>query len=319
MLNLALLELLESILGKGNCKSKGNYAFKCPFCNHYKNKLEINIDSESNNYQKYACWICSAKGKKLINVFNQLKVPSSKISELKLLIPLSGSFKSENSTNSNESISLPIEFIPLSKHFDLALDKLDKLSIRRALYYLKKRNIFDEDIIKYNIGICLKGNYSNRIIIPSYDKNGIINYFIARSFIDSDQAYKNPPIQNRDLVGFELYINWNAPIMIVEGIFDALCIKRNVIPLFGKELNEGLMKKLVESKVKNIYIALDKDAIKTSIKHCETLIKYNKLVYLVEIDGKDISEIGYERFLNILEQTQPLTFESLLFKKLELT
>jgi hypothetical protein len=42
MENAALLILLESILGKGQKTSKGNYSFKCPFCSHHKNKMEIN-------------------------------------------------------------------------------------------------------------------------------------------------------------------------------------------------------------------------------------------------------------------------------------
>jgi hypothetical protein len=319
MENSALLNLLESILGQGNVTSKGNVSFHCPLCitPHKKKKLEINIDESSPNYQKYACWICGEKGKKLITLFKKLKVQNNKISELNFIVG-SNSTISDLKTELNESISLPTEFIPLFNHLDSNQSKLDKLSIRRALHYLKKRNIFEEDCIKYNIGVCLEGNYKDRIIIPSYDENGIINYFIARSYIDSDMKYKNPPTKNRNIIGWELYINWNAPIILVEGIFDALCIKRNVIPLFGKELNEGLMQKIVKSEVKNIYIALDKDAQKDALKHCEYLMSYGKNIYLVEMDGKDASEIGFNRFLTIIEKTDQLTFSDLLFKKLNI-
>jgi hypothetical protein len=121
----------------------------------------------------------------------------------------------------------------------------------------------------------------------------------------------------KDVIGFELYINWKAPIILCEGIFDALTIKRNVIPLFGKVLHEKLMMKLVKSEVDRIYIALDSDAIKSALKHCETLMSYGKKVYLVEMNGKDANEIGYENFLNTIENTYPLTFHGLLAKKLE--
>ena len=43
MENAALIVLLESILGKGQSTSKGNYAFNCPLCTHHKPKLEINL------------------------------------------------------------------------------------------------------------------------------------------------------------------------------------------------------------------------------------------------------------------------------------
>ena len=67
-----------------------------------------------------------------------------------------------------------------------------------------------------------------------------------------------------------------------------------------------------------IYIALDPDAIKNAFKYCEELMSYGKEVYLVELDGKDANEIGFERFLNIIENTEPLNFQSLLTKKLQL-
>jgi len=121
----------------------------------------------------------------------------------------------------------------------------------------------------------------------------------------------------KDIIGFELYINWNAPIILCEGMFDALTIKRNVIPLFGKVLHQKLMTKLVKSEVDKIYIALDKDAIKDALKHCEKLMSYGKQVYLVEMEGKDANEIGFKNFLNTIENTYPLTFQGLLAKKLE--
>jgi hypothetical protein len=78
------------------------------------------------------------------------------------------------------------------------------------------------------------------------------------------------------------------------------------------------MKKLVRSSVNRIYIALDPDAIKNALKYAEQLMSYGKEVYLVELDGKDANEIGFERFLQTIEQTRPLNFQSLLTKKLEL-
>jgi DNA primase len=216
----------------------------------------------------------------------------------------------------NEILTLPKEFISLSNI--ILLDKVTALEAKRALKFLKKRGITQEDIIKYNIGFCNEGSYKDRVIIPSYDENSTLNYFIARTFIDGPTKYKNPPTDAKSVIGWELYINWDAPIILVEGIFDALTVKRNVIPLFGKLIHEKLMKKLVRSSVNRIYIALDPDAIKNALKHAEMLMSYGKEVFLVELDGKDANEIGFERFLNTIEQSQPLNFQSLLAKKLQL-
>jgi DNA primase len=312
MENAALLVLLESVLGASHKTSRGNHAFKCPFCQHHKNKLEINVVTNEKSENPWHCWVCEAKGKTIRSLFKSIKVPANKVAELNMIVvPGKKEFKQHL-----DVISLPKEFISL-----INIDKLDKvtsLEARRALRFLKKRGITQEDIVKYNIGFCYDGPYKNRVIIPSYDETGSVNYFIARAFIDEMTKYKNPPTDAKSAIGLELFINWNAPIILLEGMFDALTVKRNVIPLFGKIIHEKLLAKLVRSTVNRIYIALDPDAIKNALKHAEMLMSYGKEVYLVELDGKDANEIGFERFLNTIEQSQPLTFQSLLTKKLQL-
>ena len=312
MENAALIVLLESVLGKGQSTSKGNYAFNCPLCTHHKPKLEINLKTNAKKENPWHCWICDSKGKTIRSLFKAIKAPSNKLSELKLIIQPG----SKEEYIPQEIMELPKKFIPLSNIDNL--NKITKIQARHAISFLNKRNITLEDIVKYNIGFCNEGQYDGRVIVPSYDDNGKINYYIARDYSDlGSRKYKNPPMSVKDIIGFELYINWKAPIILCEGIFDALTIKRNVIPLFGKVLHEKLMMKLVKSEVDRIYIALDSDAIKSALKHCETLMSYGKKVYLVEMNGKDANEIGYENFLNTIENTYPLTFHGLLAKKLE--
>lgn len=312
MENAALLVLLESVLGASHKTSRGNYAFKCPFCQHHKNKLEINCVTDEKKQNPWHCWVCEAKGKTIKSLFKSIKAPPNKVAELNLII-VPGKKEEKQDI---DILELPKEYISL---IDISkLDKITMLEARRALRFLKKRNITQEDIIKYNIGFCANGPYKDRVIVPSYDETGSLNYFIARAFIDGIQKYKNPPTDAKSAIGWELYINWDAPVVLVEGIFDALTVKRNVIPLFGKIIHEKLMKKLVRSTVNRIYIALDPDAIKNAFKHAEMLMSYGKEVYLVELDGKDANEMGFERFLNTIEQSQPLNFQSLLTKKLQL-
>jgi DNA primase len=311
MENAALLILLESVLGASNKTSRGNYSFKCPFCTHHKNKLEINCITNAKSENPWHCWVCEAKGKTIRALFKKIKAPSNKISELNMIIAPGKDEKHVTST----VLELPKEFIPL---YNSVEDKIAQIEAKHAIKFLRKRGINAEDIIKYNIGFCNDGPYKERVIIPSYDENGLINYFIARTYKDGPTKYKNPPVDAKSAIGWELYINWDAPIILVEGVFDALTIKRNVIPLFGKIIHEKLMKKLVRSTVNRVYIALDPDAIKNAFKYCEELMSYGKEVYLVELQGKDANEIGFEEFLKTIEKTPPLTFQSLLTKKLQL-
>jgi hypothetical protein len=78
------------------------------------------------------------------------------------------------------------------------------------------------------------------------------------------------------------------------------------------------MKKITNSSVKKIYIALDKDAIKQALNFCESLINEGKEVYLVDLNDKDPSDMGFEKFTNLIQNTLPLTFSNLLEKKLQL-
>ena len=209
-----------------------------------------------------------------------------------------------------EKVSLPKEFKSL-----LNVSKTDILG-RHALTYLKSRNINEEDIVKYNIGYCETGRYAKMVIIPSYDENGNLNYFTGRSFEKEPSVkYRNPSV-SRDIIPFELFINWEIPFILCEGPFDAIAIKRNAIPLLGKNIQSNLMKKIVMSSVEKIYIALDKDAQKQALSFCERLMNEGKEVYLVDMQDKDPSEMGFKNFTNLIQETYPLTFSSLLEKKL---
>ena len=113
-------------------------------------------------------------------------------------------------------------------------------------------------------------------------------------------------------------INWKVPIIICEGLFDAIAIKRNAIPLLGKNIQSELMKKIVSSFVNKIYIALDKDAIKQALHFCEQLMMEGKEVYLVDLQDKDPSEMGFENFTKLIQKTNPMTYSSLLEQKLSI-
>ena len=309
MTNNALIYLIDSILGKGKSTSKGNRAYHCPECKHQKQKLEVNVEESSIHFQFYNCWTCGFKGKKLTTLFKKIGTDSSKINELRFLI--NSTSKEDKSPTIDKKIALPKEFISL-------ITPPTSITTKHALYYLKQRNISKEDIIKYNIGYCEFGKYANMIIIPSYNNEGNLNYFTARNFDkNASIKYRNPDV-TRDIIGLELFINWNTPITLCEGMFDAIAIKRNVIPLLGKTIQPSLMKKLINSLVNKIYIALDKDAIKQALNFCEQLMNEGKEVYLVDLNEKDPSDMGFEKFTNLIQNTLPLTFSNLLEKKLQL-
>lgn len=314
MENSVLISLVDSVLGSGKNTARNNRAYKCPFpdCAHStKQKLEINFTTNEKGENLWGCWVCGAKGKKIYNLFKKLKVDSNKIDQLRFIIKSTPKSYNKEITEIKDVV-LPKEFISLYN------TNKPTLPARRALVYLKNRGITENDIIKYNIGYCEQGEYSNMIIIPSYDKDGKLNYFVSRNFDkNSTLKYKNPNV-SRDIIAFEFFINWNVPIILCEGAFDAIAIKRNAIPLLGKNIQKKLMKEILQSNVEKIYIALDMDAQKQALQFCEKLINEGKEVYLVEMNDKDPSEMGFHKFTELIQQTQPLTFSNLFEKKLQL-
>jgi|TARA_R110000765_G_C18861810_1_gene600069 hypothetical protein len=307
MVNQLLVTLANSVLGSGKQTARGNIAYTCPHCQHHKPKLEINFTENKKGHNPWHCWVCDKRGKSIIPLLRKANASPDKIDYALTLV------KDVNYSYNDVAVAaltLPDEFISLNNA------DIPNITMRHAQAYLKKRNISKHDILQYNIGYCESGLYKNMLVIPTYDAEGKLNYFTARSFEKEPYIkYRNPQI-SRDIIPNEHFINWNIPIILCEGLFDAIAIKRNAIPLLGKSMQSNLMKKIVTSVVDKIYIALDKDAIKQSLRFCEKLMAEGKEVYLVDLQDKDPSEMGFENFTKLIQNTFPLTYSQLLGKKL---
>ena len=307
MINELLVNLVNTVLGAGKRTARGNQAYHCPFCNHHKPKLEVNFTENKKGFNPFQCWVCGKKGKTIKSLFKAVKASPDKFIELGKLVK-TGSHVEEVIVEN--IVELPKEYKPILGNTDL--------KAKQAYSYLRKRNLTDDDIIKYNLGYCDFGRYSNMIIIPSYDKDGSLNYFTGRSFEqDPYIKYRNPDC-SRDIIPFELFINWDSPLVLCEGPFDAIAIKRNAIPLLGKNIQQSLMKKIITSTVEKIYIALDTDAMKQALKFVEYFINEGKEVYLVDLEDKDPSEMGFKNFTNLIQNTPPIDQYGLMRRKLQL-
>ena len=309
MINELLVNLVNSVLGAGKRTARGNQAHTCPYCNHHKPKLEINFSENKKGYNPWHCWVCNKKGTRITSLFKQRKATPEKFEELFKLI---GNETEHQSIITHEELKLPEEY---KKFKDITSSDIEG---RQALSYLKNRGITQDDIEKYNIGYCTTGRYAKMVIIPSYDAFGNMNYFTGRSFEKNAYTKYRNPETSRDIIPFEMFINWDLPLVLCEGPFDAIAIKRNAIPLLGNNLQSTLMKKIVTSTVKKIYIALDLDARKQALYFAEQFINEGKEVYLVELEGKDPSEMGFSQFTNLIQRTFPLTQYDLMEKKLQL-
>ena len=302
---LQIITILDSTLGVGSSLKGNEQAHHCPFCNHHKKKLQINLDT-----QRWHCWVCDSKGRSIYSLLRKLNVDVRDLNKVRDV------YGDEPEYDSKEEyvakLQLPKEF----KQLYFKPTGSFNPSYNQAIHYLSKRGIVKADIVKHNIGYCEDGLYGGRVIIPSYDDSGELNYFVARSFYeDEPYKYKNPPI-SRDVIVFENQINWNEPITLVEGVFDSFSVKRNVIPLLGKFLLSKLKNKIMESGVKEVTIMLDSDAVADSTKHTEWFINNGIKVRNIIPTDKDAGEMGFKKVNELLKDAKETGWDDLVLSKL---
>lgn len=301
---MKIVNLLNRVLkSQGQELSKENeYMWWSPFVNHHKPKLQVNIKNG-----KWHCWVSGQGGHNLFQLFKKVNATKKQYQELNELSD-NFSFEYVPTKQENKEVKLPDEYKPM-------WTKSNSPTYKHALKYLKSRGVSQDDMIKYSIGYCEDGLYSNRIIIPSYDDEGKLNFFIGRDIFDSKLKYRNSPTP-KDIIGFELFVNWEEPILLVEGALDAITSKVNSIPLFGKTIMNNLKRKILEKKVKTLYVALDNDAVKDSMKIVEELMNEGIKVHMIKLTEKDPNDIGYEKFTDIKNSTNETSFRELVKYKL---
>ena len=300
-----LVNLLNRVLNNNGVKLKkqDEYMYWSPFITHHKRKLQINTQTG-----KWHCWVSNVGGRNFFQLFKKVSATKEQFDELVELVGENKFYKVKDEDKKN-IVKLPDDFKPL-------WNGNDGIVKRHALTYLYKRGITDEDIIKYNIGYCDSGLYSNRIIVPSYDSNGRLNFFVGRDFYSGKMKYKNSPT-SKDIIGFDIFINWDEPIILCEGVFDAMAFKRNAIPLFGKTVPKSLQKKIIEFGVKTLYLALDNDAMSDTIKITEMFLSEGIDVKIMVLKDKDPSELGFEKLLKSIQTTSTTKFSDLMKYKLK--
>ena len=303
----SVITILNDVLGPGTSMKNDEQAHYCPFCHHHKKKMQINIQT-----QQWHCWVCDAKGKRINRLLRRLHVDSHKLRKLYEIYGDDYVVYSNNTEDEKVELRLPSEFQSL-----LIEPKGINPLFGKVKEYARKRGISEGDIKRYNIGYCDSGHYANRIIIPSYDRDNRLNYFIARSVFDEEKfKYKNPPV-SKNVIMFENQINWNEQITLVEGVFDAMAVKRNAIPLLGKFVPKTLNDSIYEKQVKSINILLDEDAQDQALKYTMQFQNQGINTKNIKPTDKDASDMGFTEVNNKLKESKETGFVDIISQKLK--
>lgn len=285
-----LVELLTDVLGEPHqhYESRGQISFDCPVCadekglDHGDGKGNLEI-----NYGKhvYKCWSCgetlgthgplgrlfdkyaTKEQKKVYNLIKPEELKKQEEKKVSLKLP-------EGYTQFKDSNP---RFIPHAE----------------AYRYLTSRGITDEMIEKYQIGYTVTGDFAYRIIVPSFSKNGVLNYFVARSWVPKKMKYKNPTAAKDEIIFNESRIDWFKDIYLVEGVFDSFFLDNSIVML-GKKMSSLLFETLYEKALGNIIICVDGDAWDDGLKLYHELNGgrlYNKIKIVKLPDDKDVCDL----------------------------
>jgi hypothetical protein len=192
-------------------------------------------------------------------------------------------------------------------------------------YLVNDRKISRDIILKYKLGFCEEGKYYDRIIVPSFDIKGEINYFVARAIDDKMKPkYMNPDVNKGLFIFNEGFVNWDSTVYLCEGAFEMLSFPINTIPILGKDILGELFSKLKKHKP-NIVILLDPDAYKTTINiyfqlHSIYGNETDKIRIIKLPSNDDLDEIrkklGNDGMINAIYGARKLMVDDYFIKKL---
>jgi hypothetical protein len=307
----------HDVRNKGRVQQQVN----CPRCQERydlsqpdgKYNLEINLLKH-----QFRCWKCDEDSKfsgsllYLLNIVQRYGYGSQDlVQEYKNHILIFGIASNDYADEEIiQQAKLPDEIVFFKDMIEFLPDHLEPYN-----YLINTRKLSHDLILKYNLGFCLEGRFKNRIIVPSYDRFGRINYFVGRAFKKIKPTYLNPDADKDHIIVNEKNLNFDSTIYIVEGMFDLFAIPLNTTATLGKLLSSALYNALKENKP-NVIVMFDPDAFANMVAVYETIYhmygsEFQHKVRMVEIKGKqDIDEIrrlsGEEKVKEILRSARQL-------------
>ena len=250
--------VLNKAFGPGFVARDGiNVAVSCPECDPEKSKKKLSVRLDD---YRFHCWVCGLKGKNVWRYISR-KFPSVEIDPVL--------FKKKIDTSEiveeERKISLPSGFVPVFR------DSRDP-DVRAVRNYLLSRGISHSDMIRWRILATTSGRYRRRSIIPSFDAEGNVNYFVGRSIDPGGIKYLNSNAPKSEVIFNEIDINWSEPIVLVEGVFDAIKSVPNTIPILGSSLSyRSKLYKMLMKNQSSVVLSLDPDLKSKALKIAKSL------------------------------------------------
>ena len=283
------IEILTRALGACTLDRKGiNAAFRCPECGgSKKQKFIVRIDTG-----QYHCWVCDARGASIAKVLRKLSPETAARWE--------GVTGSHQRRFIDEVVEAPKVEIPMG--FKLLAESLDSRDpdVRDCLDYVSSRGLGIREMWYFRLGYVKRGRLSRRVIMPSFDSEGSINYWTARTIDDRTIGkYINPSIPRGEFIFNELNLDWRREITLVEGPFDLTKCDSNATAILGSNISRksALFQAIARNRTP-IVLALDSDMPEKQHKWAKALSEFDVQVRVLNLNGhKDVGEMSKQEFL----------------------
>lgn len=291
------VSLLEKAFGESACGKEGlNFSFKCPNCGDSKEKKKLTVKIDT---QQWHCWVCEIKGGSIPSLLKKYSPSHTK--------EWIQRFEKESRRTHFDDDPVPETVQPIVLPKCLPVDSClydSDPDVTASISYLRKRGVSLQKAYRFRLCIVKNGFLKRRILIPSFDEKGELNYWTARAIDHSEgNKYINSKAKRNEIIFNEVDIDWNRPVTLVEGPFDLLFAGDNAIPILGSYIaaSSKLFQKIVKNKTP-ITMALDQDAIQKSSRVMNNLCSYGIDVKFVRFpDNRDVADIGEEEFQKLLK------------------
>jgi DNA primase len=265
---MTVQEILQRLNVDFTETSSGELILFCPRAQQgvHKNKRKLYLNPEKG---VFICWQCDGKEdsykgsakRLLVDLGADLKwlkkgaIKNVDVDEIQKLI--SDLWAPES--NAKEAV----DEIVLPKEYSTSWNRstFGKL----ALGYLRGRGLSQKKIDFYELGYCGTGYFKGYVIIPFYENNRLV-YFQARRFFPylSKPKYLNPQnatVGKADFIYGLQDANPSSPVIITEGVFDAMAVGKNGLSILGKKISDRQLSMLMDLKPDEVIVLLDRDAM----------------------------------------------------------
>lgn len=294
--------IIEKYIGGYSHVEQGNqHMYHCPSCNWKNPRLSVNYDEN-----KFKCWKCGFSSLGLISLLYFVKASTLDIEEFKQAQNIKKKFSFKDLNASGET-TLPTLKNRIKQKIDNKLskkrkvypfwnekenikifDNLDTFQGIQAYNLLLEREVSDFEIEFYDIRF---NPSTNKIVFPSRDLDSRVDFYVTRS-VDFSFYSNVDEIKKTDVIFNSNLLNMKDSLYIVEGIFDALKIGYNAVPVLGTKIHTLLKKQIIRNRTPKVTIIFDDDAHDSMISELDYFYDLGVNVYFIDLNQTPFQDLG---------------------------